>query len=162
MWCVVNTLPHQEARAKVNLTRQGYQTWLPTFRKSRRHARRIETVVVPLFPGYLFVELDPTRQIWSPINGTAGVRLSENMRPARVPDRFMESLRQKSNEQGIVALADSGLRPGHKVRLVGGPFVDCIGTLLRLDAKGRVALLLSILGQEVRAKVSAEMITSAA
>jgi transcriptional antiterminator RfaH len=138
--------------------------WLPTFKRSRRHARRIETVLAPLFPGYLFVELDLTQQIWSPINGTVGVRrlLCENMRPARVPDSFMEGLRQKTNGTGVVAMAGSSLRRGQKVRLVAGPFVDCIGTLLRLDTKDRVALLLSILGQQVRAVVSTEMIAPAA
>jgi transcriptional antiterminator RfaH len=84
------------------------------------------------------------------------------MRPARVPDSFMEALRQKSNEEGIVAMPGSSLRPGQKVRLVAGPFIDCMGTLLCLDAKDRVALLLSILGQEVRAVVSTEMIAPAA
>ena len=164
VWCVVNSLPHQEARAEANLVRQGYRAWLPTFRRSRRHARRIETVLAPLFPGYLFVELEPTQQIWSPINGTTGVRrlLCENMRPARVPDSFMAGLQKMTNGEGIVALAGSSLRPGQKVRLVSGPFVDCIGTLLRLDAKDRVALLLSILGQEVRAVVSTAMVAPAA
>jgi transcriptional antiterminator RfaH len=96
VWCVVNSLPHQEARAKANLVRQGYRAWLPTIRRSRRHARRIETVLAPLFPGYLFVDLDPTQQIWSPINGTGGVRrlLCDNMRPASVPDSFMEGCKR--------------------------------------------------------------------
>ena len=163
VWCVVNSLPHQEGRAEANLVRQGYRVWLPTFRRSRRHARRIETVLAPLFPGYLFVELNLTQQIWSPINGTFGVRrlLCENMRPACVPNSFMEALQKRTNDEGIVAMAASSLRPGQKVRLVAGPFIDCIGTLLRLDAKDRVALLLSILGQEVRAVVSAEMIAPA-
>jgi hypothetical protein len=37
-----------------------------------------------------------------------------------------------------------------------------MGILLRLEAKDRVALLLSILGQEVRALVSTEMVAPAA
>ncbi len=164
VWCVVNTLPHQEARAEANLIRQGYRAWLPTLKRSRRHARRIDTVLAPLFPAYLFVELDLTKQIWSPINGTSGVRrlLCDNKRPSRVPHSFIEALRQKTNGEGVIAVADSSLRSGQKVRLLAGPFVDCLGTLLRLDAKDRVALLLSILSQEVRAVMSAEMIAPAA
>jgi transcriptional antiterminator RfaH len=83
------------------------------------------------------------------------------MRPAYVPDSFMEGLQKRADDEGIVAMLDKSLRPGQKVRLITGPFVDCIGTLLRLDAKDRVALLLSILGQEVRAVVSTAMIAPA-
>jgi hypothetical protein len=36
-WYVVNTHPHQEARAEVNLRQQGYEAWLPAVAQ-RRHA----------------------------------------------------------------------------------------------------------------------------
>lgn len=163
-WYVANTLPHHEVRAKTNLLQQGYRAWLPTLKRARRHARRIDTVLAPLFPGYLFVELDPTKQIWSPINGTVGVRrlLCQNMRPVRVPDKFIETLRQRTDNDGIVATLGSDLRPGQKVRIVAGPLLDRVGTLLNLAAKDRVALLLSILGQEVSTVMSRSFVTPAA
>jgi transcriptional antiterminator RfaH len=49
-WYVVNKLPPQEAQAESNLLRQGYRIWLPSIRRSRRHARLIETILAPLFP----------------------------------------------------------------------------------------------------------------
>ncbi|HQF30164.1 MAG TPA: transcription termination/antitermination NusG family protein, partial [Hyphomicrobiales bacterium] len=61
-WYVVSTQPHQEARAESNLVRQGFETWLPRFARERRHARKVDTVLVALFPGYLFVRLDPDVQ----------------------------------------------------------------------------------------------------
>ena len=50
-WYVVHTRPHQEGRAEANLVRQGFRVWLPVMERSRRHARRIETVRGALFPG---------------------------------------------------------------------------------------------------------------
>ena len=54
-WYVVHTRPHQERRAEANLVRQGFRTWLPVMERSRRHARRIDTVcaavVLRLAPG---------------------------------------------------------------------------------------------------------------
>ena len=79
-WYVVHTRPHQERRAEANLLRQGYRAWLPQMERSRRHARRIETVRTPLFPGYLFVELDIAREAWCAINGTFGVRRARSVR----------------------------------------------------------------------------------
>ena len=162
-WYVINTLPHQEGRAEANLRRQGYRAWLPTIKRSRRHARRIDTILSPLFPGYLFVELDPEREAWTSINGTYGVRriLCRGDRPMPVPSGFMEALRQTIDGEGAVAVPET-LKPGQKVRLIAGPFVDCVGTLLHLTANGRVSLLLQLLGQEVSTVVSRRMLAPAA
>ena len=58
-WYVVSTKPNQENRAALNLRKQAFEVLLPMMQKKRRHARQIETVLRPLFPGYLFVEFDP-------------------------------------------------------------------------------------------------------
>jgi len=161
-WYVVNTLPHQEARAETNLLRQGYRAWLPSIKRSRRHARRILTILAPLFPGYLFVELDLEQDSWSPINGTFGVRrlLCHDNRPALVPADLMQSLRQ-AEEDGVMPPPESGLKPGQRVRLIAGPFVYHIGTLVHIAAGERVALLLRILGQEISTVVPKRMVAPA-
>jgi transcription elongation factor/antiterminator RfaH len=162
-WYVVNTLPHQELRAETNLRRQGYRAWLPSIERSRRHARRIDTVTAPLFPGYLFVELDLDRESWGSINGTFGVRrlIAQRERPAPVPPGFVAALRETLDKKGLVTVPQA-LRPGQNVRLIAGPFVDCIGKLLYLATRDRVALLLSILGQEVSTLVSRRIIAPVA
>jgi transcriptional antiterminator RfaH len=162
-WYAVNTLPHQEARAAANLSLQGYHAWLPSIFRSRRHARRIDTIKSPLFPGYLFVELDVECEAWSSINGTFGVRrlLCSQDRPMAVPAPFISALRCTLNDQGTVVAADAGLKPGAKVRMIAGPFVNCVGTLLSLAAKDRVALLLNVLGQEVSTVVSRRILVPA-
>jgi len=163
-WCVINTLPHQEARAEANLVRQGYRAWLPTFERSRRHARRIDTVRVPLFPGYIFVELDLQDELWAPINGTFGVRrlLCQRERPAIVSKNFIETLRGTIDDEGLVAIPDSELKPGQKVRIVAGPFVDCVGTLLSLTSKKRVEVLLGVLNASISTTVSRRLVAPAA
>jgi transcriptional antiterminator RfaH len=155
-WYVVNTLPHQESRAEANLRQQGYRAWLPSIKRSRRHARRIDTIRTPLFSGYLFVELDVEHEVWSSINSTFGVRrlICHRERPVAVPSAFVAALRQSLDPEGHVAVPDSSLRAGSRVRLISGPFVDCIGTLLHLAAKDRVAVLLNVLGQEISTIVS--------
>lgn len=162
-WYVVNTLPHQEVRAETNLRQQGFRTWLPSIFRSRRHARRIDTIRCPLFPGYLFVELDIEGESWSSINGTFGVRrlLCQRERPAAVPMPFIDALSATLDDQGSVAMPETQLRPGARVRMIAGPFVNCIGTLLSLAARDRVALLLNVLGQEVSTVVSRRILVPA-
>lgn len=161
-WYVVSTLPRQEARAEANLHRQGYRAWLPAIRRSRRHARRVDTVRAPLFPGYLFIELDIAHELWSAINGTFGVRnlLCHGDRPVPVPEGFVEALRGTVDESGEVDLAET-IRPGERVRLLAGPFADCVGTLGHLGSGGRVAVLLELLGGKVEAQVPRRMLAPA-
>ncbi|MGF1609133.1 MAG: transcription termination/antitermination protein NusG [Kiloniellales bacterium] len=162
-WYVVNTRAHQEGRAEVNLARQGFRAWLPTILRSRRHARRIDTLRTPLFPGYLFVEMDPEQTAWSSIVGTFGVRrlLCENGRPAKLPMGFVETLRRALEEKGIASLEQSWLKPGRRVRLLSGPFADYVGTLLNRPAEDRVILLMNVLGREVETLVSTRQIAPA-
>ena len=163
-WYVVNTLAHQEGRAEANLLRQGFSAWFPAVMRSRRHARRIDTVRAPLFPGYVFVEMDPETTPWSPINGTFGVRrlICENGKPAKLPEGFVEDLRKALAENGIASPDQPWFKPGRRVRLLSGPFADYVGTLLKLTAKDRVTLLLRVLGRDVETLVSTRQIAPAA
>lgn len=59
----------------------------------------------------------------------------------------MEALLASSDAAGAVVYGQE-LRPGDRVRILTGPFADRLATVTRLDEKGRVALLLEILGAE--------------
>lgn len=153
-WSVVHTRPHQEARAEVNLKRQGFAPWLPVTKRSRRHARRIDTVSEPLFPGYIFVELDKEEQNWSPINGTYGVKylITDGKEPKFLPEDFAESIRSLPGDEATYH--DFQVRAGDQVKFVSGPFVDSIATVRGMLPNERVKLLLHVLGGSVTTTVS--------
>lgn len=146
-WFVVRSLPHQEGKAEHNLRRQGYRVFLPRMTTTVRHARKIRKVISPIFPSYMFVIVDLARDRWRPINSTFGVAsmIMALEKPAPVPHGVVECLVQQ-------AAASSGaqdnpvLREGDAVRLVSGPFTNALGSLERLDANGRVKVLLDIMG----------------
>ena len=48
-WYVVHTQSYQEPRAELNLRHQGFEVWLPLTRRTRRHARRIDTISCAAF-----------------------------------------------------------------------------------------------------------------
>ena len=163
-WYVVHTRPHQEQRAEVNLARQGYRAWLPVMERSRRQARRIETVHAPLFPGYLFVELDVTREPWRAINGTFGVKrlLADGPRPQPLPEEFVTALREATGSDGLSTPAPPDLQPGDAVTIAAGPFVECAAVVLRLAPRERVEVLLDVLGGRVPARLPKRAVVSAA
>ncbi|WP_319468913.1 transcriptional activator RfaH [uncultured Pseudodesulfovibrio sp.] len=150
-WYVVNTKLRQEGNAEAQLQNQGFTAWLPSFRKTRSHARRVDTVKAPLFTGYLFVELDLSKDSWSAVNGTWGVKhlLSQNGKPVPLPEGFVEDLKSRTDDDGTIILAEPTMKPGQKFRIMDGPFEDCIGTLQHLSGKDRVAILLNIFNKPV-------------
>ena len=152
-WYVVHTQPHCEERALGHLLRQGFSAYLPRHLRQRRHARKTEIVARPLFPRYLFVNVDRARERWRPILSTVGVTslvmLGEE--PAPVPDTVIDEIRAREGRDGFVQLGlPAGVGPGSRVRILDGLFADNIGEVERIADERRVAILLSLLGREVR------------
>jgi transcriptional antiterminator RfaH len=149
-WYLVHTLPHGERRAQLHLGAQGFKTHFPTIEKTIRHARKLRTVRAPLFPRYIFLILDLGRDRWLSVWGTVGVSslyTCEN-RPVPVPEGIVETLVANTDEANL-ALFSSGLTIGQSVRILSGPFANFVGTLERLDAAGRVRVLLDMMGTAV-------------
>ena len=146
-WYVVRTQPHREAQAAQQLENQDYRVFLPRFLKSRRHARKFETVLAPLFPRYMFIVLDLGRDRWRSVNGTYGVDrlLMRSGEPEAVPQGLVEQLTEAASADGV-ARSGPALKEGQSIRVTAGPFAELLGTLERLDDQGRVRVLLEIMG----------------
>jgi transcriptional antiterminator RfaH len=150
-WYVARTLPQRELHAARQLTNQGFRSFVPRYWKNRRHARKVETVSAPLFPRYLFVVIDHTRDRWRCINGTLGVDrlLMYGGEPQPVPHGVVENLIATADLDGNIRF-DFALNEGQMVKVTAGPFAELVGQLERLDDNGRVRVLLEILGGKVR------------
>jgi transcription elongation factor/antiterminator RfaH len=149
-WFLVHTLPHTERRAQLHLGAQGFRTHFPTIQKTIRHARQLRTVRAPLFPRYIFLILDLGRDRWLSVQSTVGVSslFSCEDRPVPVPEGIVETLIENSDEANL-ALFTSGLATGQSVRILSGPFANFVGKLERLDAAGRIRVLLDMMGTAV-------------
>ena len=151
-WYVAHTKTHGEEQARLNLEKQGFQTYLPRYRRERRHSRRREVVKAPLFPGYVFVRLDPEAGPWRSINGTFGVKylICHGERPAAVPEGVVEEIAGRENAEGLIDLEPRRFRKGEAMRVVSGALADCLGFFERMADRDRVVLLLELLGRKVR------------
>lgn len=157
-WCAVHTHALAESKAALHLRRQGFKVFLPRYRKTRRHARRVETVPAPLFPRYLFVALDPEQTRWRPILSTVGVcgLVRFGAKPAAVPSEIVAAIRAREDEEGYVATTSvADLRAGDPVRIVAGPLSDLDALFECANDNDRVTLLLELLGRHVRVRVPA-------
>ncbi|MBL26507.1 MAG: transcriptional activator RfaH [Rhodospirillaceae bacterium] len=154
-WYVVHTLPQSEGRAVTNLKRQGFETWLPEYRRRRRHAGRSEIVARPVFPRYLFVHLDLAAEQWRRILSTYGVRslVGNSDGPTPIDDAVVKGLRGGCDADGYVILSAESFQSGDPVRIVAGPLADLEGIFQARDDDERVVVLLGLLGRSISVTV---------
>jgi transcriptional antiterminator RfaH len=163
-WHVVQTHAHAEPKAQMHLVRQGFETYLPRYLKSRRHARRTETVASPLYPGYMFVGFNPGIHRWRSINSTFGVmRLVCNGDvPATIESGIIDGLKARQNDRGFIELdRRAQFAPGDKVRVREGAFCDCLGLFESVGDRERITILLDLLGRKVRVVLSEDFVAAA-
>ena len=143
-WYAVYTRSRHEKQVAAYLERQQIQTFLPLRRAwSSRTDRRV-TIEVPALPGYLFVWCTLYAETRALIKRASGVlRLVENAgRPARIPDRQIESLRAALSD-AFNAEGHPYLKVGDRVRVARGPMVGAEGFLVRV-AENRHRLVISV------------------
>jgi transcriptional antiterminator RfaH len=163
-WYVVQTQVSSEAKAALNLRRQGFDIYLPRCLKRRRHARKVEIAAKPLFPRYLFVAIDRTAQRWRSIQSTFGVTrlVSQGDEPAPVPEGVVNAIKAREDDNGYVVLsALPAFAPGDKVRVLAGAFIDSTGLFDGRADRDRVAILLEMLGRKVRVLLDADLVAAA-
>lgn len=155
-WYVAATLPRRESLAKTHLERQGFETFLPKFLSTRQVRQKRATVLSPIFPGYIFVQFDAERDPWRSINGTIGIKSligCSGERPDRVATEFVRALQSRCINDVVQSII-TNLLPGDIVQICSGPLGAQIAHIERLDAHGRVRVLLNVLGRETRVELN--------
>jgi len=164
-WFVVHTRAHAEKQAAAHLRNQGFTTYLPCYRRRRSHARRIEMVQAPVFPRYLFIQMDEQGAPWRAVRSTVGVvdivRLGE--RPAPVPVGIVEAIQAREGRDGLVCLAHQDpFNKGERLRIAAGVFQGQTGLFECASDNDRVVVLLELLGRGIRVSVPAMDVARAA
>ena len=159
-WYAVHTKARQEAIAAQHLGNQAYRTHLPLMRSPKRRGGRWQAQAEPLFPGYLFVELDIHRQDTVPIRSTRGVvglvRFGNKLCP--LPQGLVDGL-IRSQPPGDESIdLEKLFCPGDEVAIVDGPFQGLRAIVKARSSKERVCVLLDLLGQANRVTLSSHQI----
>lgn len=155
-WFVARTKPNGETRALANLSRQGFQAFLPLEQRQQKRGRRQVLVLKPLFPGYIFLALDLDRPGWTAVNNTFGVlRLValHDGRPSPLPGGAVEELLERTDDEGRL-LPPEEIPIGSKMRLVQGPFANWVAEVVAAPDDTRISLLLDLMGRKVTVTTS--------
>ena len=161
-WFLVHCKPNAAHLARQNLKNQNFPVFLPMQKVTERKSKEFQTMLRPLFPGYLFVQIDQLAGSWRKINNTRGVarivQLGAN--PCPLPDTVMAELIERCDAKQV--LQDSGsLEVGNQARISQGPFSGLIADIVRIKPDRRVHLLLDIMGQATEIMVTPSSIIPA-
>ena len=160
LWYIVQFKPNSHKIAVRNLERQGFETFLPMHEITRRTGVKFETVIRPLFAGYMFVGCDREQAPWRQINSTYGIarmlgREGEGLTP--MPEALIAGLRARCDSVGKVLPLES-FEPGQSVEMHSGPFANFIAKVEQMASDARVWVLLDFMGKETRVQVERKQI----
>ena len=155
-WYLVHTKPRQEHCALENLQNQGYACYLPLLACEKLLRGKLHTSCTPLFPRYLFIQLDTELQgkSWAPIRSTKGVHrlVCFGSDPARVDPTLVQALQH--HEQKALQQPQQLFTKGEKVRVLDGPFQGLEAIYHMADGESRVMVLIELLSKPVRVPLS--------
>ena len=148
-WYVIHTKPRQEQRALTNLEQQGYQCYLPILSLEKLSRARLSVVEEPLFPRYLFINLDASRygQNWAPIRSTWGVSslVTFGGKPAKVDAALIDLLRKQ--QQGLSQDPQRLFSNGEHLLITDGPFTGIEAIYQMPSGENRAMVLIEVLGK---------------
>ena len=142
-WYLIHTKAHQEKIATSTLQHLEVETLFPELRKKVFRQHKQQTVVLPLFPGYLFCCFNWSRDSRK-VNYAHGVAniVKFGSIPARIDVDTIENI-QSRMMNGPIVQSSTHLHQGQEVRIEGGPFHGLEAMFdQELTGTQRVALLL--------------------
>ncbi|MAZ05740.1 transcription/translation regulatory transformer protein RfaH [Marinobacter sp. SS8-8] len=150
-WYALQHKPAQGDRALAHLQNQDIACFFPKITVEKIKAGKRTKKLEPLFPGYLFVNLEQTDPIWSKLRSTRGVIrvVSFANKPAPISDGVIQHIKDSLDsvaEQG-------GIKPGQAVQLNEGPFEGISAIFQAYDGEERAIVLISFMQKQQRVKV---------
>jgi transcription antitermination factor NusG len=154
-WYALHTYPRHEKRVYEDLGLRAIECFLPLYETVHRWKNGCKVrVELPLFPGYLFVRIDP-RQRFNALNLPGAVSIVGSLSgPWPLPDAEIMSLRARLKSRKFEP--HPYLAVGQKVRIKFGPLADLTGFLVRQSGGLRVVISVDLIRQAAAVEVDAD------
>lgn len=147
-WYLAYSKPRQEAIAYYNLSRQGYEVFLPLISKQKIIRDIPKTVKESLFGRYIFVRTNPdSGKGLGPIRSTLGIQnlVLFGGAPQIVPDDLIAAIKLRIHENKDAP--QKLFSTGDTVRITEGAFQGWEAIYQAEDAEVRALILLEMLGK---------------
>jgi transcription antitermination factor NusG len=158
-WYVLRVKARHERLAGEELEIKGYEQLVPTYTERRKWSDRVQSIRVPLFPGYVFCRLGYEQRLH--VLRTEGVKsiLSFGNVPAVVADDEIAAVRSIA-ESGLPAHPWPYLHSGDYVVVRHGPLAGVSGVLVCEKTLCRVVVNVEILQRAVSVELDRAMLSA--
>jgi len=154
-WYAIYTCVHQEKIVNEHLQRRRIKSYLPTYETVRQRTDRRVKLDLPLFPGYLFVQI-PLTERSRVLEIPRVVRfVACHGAPVIVPAEDIQRL-QKGLSAQIRAVACGSVPKGAWVRVVNGPFTGAEGVLMRRKRENRLVITMTTISRSFTVEIKEE------
>lgn len=156
-WFAVWTRSRQEKVAASMLQMVGVDHFLPLKSELRQWTDRKQTVSVPLFSGYLFVRMNPTKDSRLQVLKAPGIAgfVGNSNGPLPIPDQQIEDIRTILAQRADCTVIPI-LEEGDRVRVVRGPLTGIEGRLLQTNSSSRLLISIEMLHKSIAVGLSSE------
>ena len=140
-WYALYTRPRHEKKVFDQLEDKGLEAFLPMSRELRQWKDRRKWVELPLFTGYVFVNIALHKRVYA-LQTHGVVRLvGFNGVPAEIPGWQIDQLQQVMRNTDSIRSEDY-LRIGDLVEITAGPLSGVRGYLRETRGESRIAILI--------------------
>ena len=149
-WFLIYTKPRCEDSVSVKLVESGFEVLNPKIEERRYIRRKLQNVISPLFPCYVFVRFDNPRD-YRLIRYTKGVKtvVGPEHIPSVVPQGITDQIKKRM-EGGAIRVQTVRFVRGEEVSIKAGPF-EGLQAVFEKELKGseRVSILLKSINARV-------------
>jgi transcriptional antiterminator RfaH len=148
-WFLAYTKPRFESVAQVNLQQQGFDVYLPMYKKFKQSPTGSVGVFEPMFPRYIFFRPSRPSQSIATVRSTKGIHnlVRFGFEPAALAEEMVQLIRQLEQSRNQINVQDaSPLKMGQSVRLKHNALHNMQGLVQSVGSQ-RVAVLLEIMGR---------------
>ena len=151
-WYAVYTKHQHEKSASDLLSRKGFEVLLPLYRATHRWKDRAKTVLLPVFPSYLFVRTNLEKKL--DILRVPGVfwLVGHGDRALAVSELEIEAVRKITHSSARYE-PHPFLKHGDLVRVRVGPLAGVTGILKQIKNQYRVILSIDLLQRAIAVEV---------
>jgi transcription antitermination factor NusG len=156
LWFVAHTKPRREKKLVEYCQRQGFAATLPCYDSAHKYRGKTVVFRKPLFPGYVFLKLEPEQK----------QTVRQNDHVANLLEVFDQETFREQLENILLALeTDMEVRlapvigEGMRVRIKAGPLQGLEGWVEKRYGMTTVLLRLDFINQAAAVKIDADMLT---
>ncbi len=143
-WYALQVASRCEKAVSSGLVLRGYSEFLPLFRSRRKWSDRFQDVDLPLFPGYVFCQMDINRRL--PVLLIPGVVRVVGLGKIPIPVDEQEMIAvQTVVKSGLLMQPWPFLKVGQTVTIAEGPLRNVTGILTAINGAEQLIVSISLL-----------------